>query len=292
MTWEILLQILASTARMSIPLLFAAMAGIIAERSGVINIALEGFILFGAFFAALVTLSSGSPWVGLVAAMLAGSLVATLYAILVVWLRADQIVAGTAINLLAFGSTPLIGKIAFGSGGSSPAIELADRFQYEPIILGILLVVIVHLWLHRTTSGLWLQFAGEHPEALECAGVKVRRLRTIAVIVSGATAAAGGALLSIWLSSSFARGMSAGRGFMALAAVVFGRWMPIPTALACLLFGFTDALQMRLQGATLPGMTEPLPVQVIQVLPYLATIVVLAAFVGRAYAPRALGRPA
>ena len=290
MTWEILIQLFESTVRVSVPLLFAAMAGIIAERSGVINIALEGFILFGAFLAAFATTSTLSPWFGLAFAAATGMCVAWLYAWVVIRLRANQIVAGTAINLLAFGLTPLWSKWAFGSGGSTPSLPLDARFSWEPLFLVVLLVALVALWLRQSKSGLWLQFAGEHPEALACAGKSVQSVRMNAVLISGAVAAMGGAMLSIWLASSFARGMSAGRGFMALAAVVFGRWQPIPTALACLLFGFSDALQMRLQGVTWPGSDQVVPVQLIQILPYVATIVVLATFVGRAWAPKALGK--
>jgi simple sugar transport system permease protein len=142
-----------------------------------------------------------------------------------------------------------------------------------------------------TPAGLWLRFAGQNPEALACAGVSPLRVRWAAVLTSGMLAAAGGAALSIYLSSSFARQMSAGRGFMALAALIFGRWQPVPAALACLLFGFTEALQIRLQGVRLPGMEAPVPVQFIQILPYLVTLLVLAGFVGRRGAPKALGRP-
>jgi len=275
---------------MSIPLIFAAMAGVISERSGVINIALEGFVLIGAFFAAVGAHSLGSPWAGMGLACLAGVVLASAYALFVINLRSDQIVAGTAINMLAFGAAPLLCKMFFDSASSSPAIDLANRFQVAPLFIGFVLVVAVWSWLKWTPAGLWLQFAGEHPEALECGGIRVRRVRWLAVMASGAIAAAGGATLSIYLSSSFSRGMSGGRGFMALAAMIFGRWKPIPAALACLLFGFTEAVQMQLQGMNFPGTSQPVPVQLISVIPYLATVVVLASFVGRSYAPKALGK--
>lgn len=285
-----LLNWLESALRLSTPLLLAAMAGLVCERSGVINIALEGLMLAGAFVAAAVTLASASPWLGLGGAMLAGAVLGVFYGFFVIALRADQIVTGTALNLLIFGLTPLFTKFLYGVVGASPAIPLAQRFQNEPLFLAVALVLFLHLLLRHTPLGLWLRFAGQNPAALACAGVSPLKLRWGAVMLSGMLAAAGGASLSICLSSSFTRQMSAGRGFMALAAVIFGRWQPIPAALACLLFGMTDALQIRLQGVVLPGMEEPLPVQFIQILPYVITLIVLAGMVGRRGAPQALGK--
>ncbi|MDB6020808.1 MAG: rbsC, partial [Pedosphaera sp.] len=146
------------------------------------------------------------------------------------------------------------------------------------------------LWMKHTPAGLWVSFAGEHPDALNAAGIRVNRVRWLAVLTSGALAGMGGASLSVYLSSSFSRDMTAGRGFMALAALIFGKWKPIPTALACLLFGFAEASQIRLQGVILWG-KEPIPVQFIQILPYIVTILVLAGFVGHSRAPKALGTP-
>lgn len=281
---------LESALRMSTPLLLAAMAGLIAERSGVINIALEGLMLAGAFVAAAATLTSGSPWLGLAAAMLAGALLGLFYGCFVISLRADQIVTGTALNMLVFGLTPLSAKLLYGVVGSSPAIPLTQRFHDEPMFLALAVVAMLHLVMRYTPAGLWLRFAGQNPAALACAGVNPNKVRWFALLMSGLLAAAGGASLSIYLSSSFTRQMSAGRGFMALAALIFGRWQPIPAALACLLFGATDALQMRLQGVTLPGMGDPLPVQFIQILPYVITLLVLAGMVGQGKAPKALGQ--
>jgi simple sugar transport system permease protein len=203
----------------------------------------------------------------------------------VIRLRADQIVAGTAINMLAMGLTPFLCKILYDVTGSTPAIPIGERFQSAPLYLGWVLVAACYLWMKYTPAGLWVSFAGEHPAALDAAGVRVNRVRWFAVLVSGALAGMGGATLSIFLSSSFSRNMTAGRGFMALAALIFGKWKPIPTALACLLFGFSDAVQIRLQGV------GSIPVQFIQILPYLVTILVLAGFVGRSRPPKALGSP-
>jgi general nucleoside transport system permease protein len=281
-------QLIASTLRVSTPLIFAALGGMFSERSGVINIALEGMMLIGAFAAAVGTFAAHSPWIGSACGMAAGVALAAVYALFVIRLRADQIVAGTAINMLAMGLTPFLCKILYDVTGSTPAIPIAERFQSAPLYLSWALVVACFLWMKYTPTGLWVSFAGEHPKALDAAGVRVNRVRWMAVLVSGALAGMGGASLSIFLSSSFSRDMTAGRGFMALAALIFGKWKPLPTALACLLFGFADAVQIRLQGVTVWG-DKPIPVQFIQILPYLVTILVLAGFVGRSRSPKALG---
>src|SRR6266850_1703774 len=281
-------QLLASTLRLSTPLILAAMGGMFSERAGVINIALEGLMLLGAFAAALGTLASHSPWLGSACGMAAGILLAAIYGIFVIRLRTNQIVAGTAINMLAMGLTPFLCKILYDVTGSTPAIPIAERFQSTPLYLSWVLVAMCFLWVKYTPTGLWVSFAGEHPEALDAAGIPVNRVRWAAVLVSGALAGMGGASLSIFLSSSFSRDMTAGRGFMALAALIFGKWKPLPTALACLLFGFADAVQIRLQGVAIWG-EHLIPVQFIQILPYLVTILVLAGFVGRSRPPKALG---
>ena len=290
MSFDSVMDLLASTLRVSTPLLFAALGGLVSERSGVVNIALEGMMIVGALAAAVLTHATGSPWLGWGAAAGAGMVLAAIYGLSVIRLRADQIVAGTAINLLAAGSAPFVCKVLYGATGQTPALELSQRLGEAPLILAFVCVAVVALWLRSTASGLWLRVAGEHPQALSTAGVGVVRVRWAAVLLSGVLAGWGGATLSISLSSAFSRGMTGGRGFMALAALIFGKWKPIPTAAACLLFGLADALQIRLQGVVLWG-TEPVPVQFIQILPYAVTILVLAGFVGQARAPSALGRP-
>jgi ABC-type uncharacterized transport system permease subunit len=284
------LTLLTSTLRVSTPLLLAALGGLVSERSGVINIALEGMMLVGAFAAASVALATGSAWLGAAAGALAGVALAAVYAVFVIRFRANQIVAGTAINMLALGLTPFLSKIFFASTGATPAVPIDGRFQIAPVYWAAFLTVAVWAWMRWTPSGLWVRFAGEKPEALNAAGVRVNRVRWMAVLTSGALAGLGGASLSIFLSSAFSRNMTAGRGFMALAAMIFGKWKPIPTAIACLLFAFADALQIQLQGVVLWG-TEPVPVQFIQILPYVMTILVLAGVVGQSRAPRALGLP-
>ena len=285
-----ILQLLASTLRVSTPLIFAALGGMFSERSGVINIALEGLMLIGAFGAAVGAYVTHSPWLGSAAGMSAGLLLAALYGLFVIRWRANQIVAGTAINMLALGLTPFLCKILYDVTGQTPAIPLADRFQAAPLYLSWIMVALCWLWLKYTRGGLWVSFAGEHPEALDAAGIRVNRVRWAAVLASGALAGMGGASLSVFLASSFSRNMTAGRGFIALAALIFGKWKPLPTALACLLFGFAEAVQIRLQGVSLWG-GKPIPVQFIQILPYLVTILVLAGFVGRSRPPKALGTP-
>ncbi len=225
----------------------------------------------------------------MLAAAGAGLIFAVLYGLCVIRLRANQIVTGMAINMLAFGLTPFMCKVLYDATGSTPQIPAADRFKIAPVYLAWLLVLACFLWLKLLQrQGLWLSFAGEHPEALASAGVRVNRVRWSAVLLSGAFAGAGGATLSIFLSSSFSRNMTAGRGFIALAALIFGKWKPIPTAAACLLFGFAEAAQIRLQGVKLWN-DVVIPTQFIQILPYLLTICVLAGFIGRSRAPKALG---
>ena len=280
--------LLTSTLRVSTPLIFAALGGMFCERAGVINIALEGMMLLGAFGAAVGTLKLHSVWLGLLCGMGAGTAVAALYGLLVIRLRANQIVAGTGINMLAFGLTPCLCKAVYDVTGSTPGIPLGERFQSAPIYLSWLLVALCWVFMRRTAPGLWVAFAGEHPAALESAGIRVNRVRWAAVLASGALAGLGGVSLSVFLSSSFSRNMTAGRGFMALAALIFGKWRPVQAALACLLFGFAEAAQIRLQNALLWG-DKPLPGQFIQVLPYVVTVLVLAGFVGHSRPPKALG---
>ena len=276
--------VLTSTLRLSTPLIFAALGGLWSERSGVINIALEGFMLTGAFAAAVGTYVTHSPCLGAGFGAAAGAILAALYGFCVIRLRANQVIAGMAINLLALGLTPFMCKLLYDVTGSTPAIPIEERFHSAPLFLCWVAVLVSWFLFQYTPLGLWVGFAGEHPEALDAAGVRVNRIRWAAVLLSGALAGLGGASLSVYLSSSFSRNMTAGRGFMALAALIFGKWKPCSAALACLLFGFCEAVQIRLQGHS-----GAVPVQFIQILPYVVTILVLAGFVGRSRAPRALG---
>ena len=283
-------QIITSTFRVSTPLVFAALGGMMSERAGVINIALEGMMLLGAFGGSVVALTLHSPLYGALGAIVFSVVLATVYGFFAIELRANQIVAGTAINMLAAGLTPFLSKILYESSTSTPSLPLELRFQSSPVWVAWGLVFLSWFWMKYTPSGLWVRFAGENPEALDSAGVRVKQVRWAAVLLSGLLAGLGGGSLSIFLSSSFSRNMTAGRGFMALAALIFGKWKPIPTAAACLLFGFFDTLQIRLQGVVLWG-DRPVPVQFIQILPYIVTIFVLAGGVGQSKAPKALGLP-
>lgn len=277
-----------ATLRLATPLIFASMGGMMSERSGVVNVALESFMLVGAFTGSVVAVYSSSAWFGWGAALIAGLLIGALYALFVIELGADQIVTGMAFNLLVMGVIPFATKILFSSTGSTPPLPAEFRFNYEPLIFAFVLVAALTFWLKKSRSGLWLLFSGENPEALISAGVSVRKVRWAAVSLSGAFAAWGGASLSLFLASSYSPMMSGGRGFMALAALIFGKWKPLPAFFACLLFAFADAVQIRLQGVQIGGTT--VPVQFIQILPYIVTIVALAGFIGASRPPKALGR--
>ena len=280
-----LIPFLMSTLRVAVPLIFAAYGGLLSERSGIIQIALEGFMLMGALSAAIVTHYTGSPWFGVLAAALTGVLFAGLKGFFVLSLKVDQIIAGTAINLLAFGVAPFVTKVLFDSSGSTPSLPLESRFSVAPIYFAGALTIGISFWYYKTRSGLAVQFAGEAPQALEVAGTSVLKTRWLALLSCGALAAVGGSTLSVYLSSAYSPNMTGGRGFIALAALIFGRWKPLPTLLACLFFGFTDALQIRLQGVS-----SAVPVQFVQILPYLFTVIALAGFFGQSRPPKALGQ--
>lgn len=296
--------LIASTLRLSTPLIFAALGGLWSERAGVINIALEGMMLAGAFSAAAVTALTGNAWVGVGAALLAGLMVAWIHASATITWRADQVVSGTAINLLLLGIPALLSGAIFGSTGATPQLPkdqvlpdliffdpqsspiLASVFNQKPLVyLAFLLLVGTAYLLTRTSFGLRLRAVGENPEAADTAGVSVKRIRYAGVLLSGGLAALGGAYLSIGQNSLFTRNMTAGRGFIALAALIFGKWSPGGAVLACLLFGLAEAVAIRMEG------TVDLPTQFVQMIPYLLTIVALAGLIRRATPPRALGVP-
>jgi general nucleoside transport system permease protein len=285
MSWAIVGFLLLSTVRMATPLLLAALGGLYAERSGVMNIGLEGLMLAGAFSAAAVTYATHQPWLGLLAAVAAGTAVALVYAVAAIELGADQVVAGMAINILFLGLPPLLSGALFASTGATPPLPRAALLPRAPVGIAFALVPVTAWVLRRTRFGLHLRAAGENPEAAATAGLSVVRIRYAAVLLSGALAALGGAYLSIGQSSLFVRNMTAGRGFIALAALIFGRWRPLPTLGACLLFGLAEAVSIQMQGVA------RVPVQFVQMIPYLATLVVLAGLIGRSRPPRALGRP-
>ena len=280
------LSIFYSTVRMATPLLLAALGGLFSERSGVINIALEGLMLAGAFTSAVVTYYAGNPWIGLVAGIGAGIFISVIHAVACIQFDSDQVVTGTAINILMFGIPTLLSGALFGTTGSTPQIPRVNLLPSAPVVIAFGLVPLVWYVLYRTPFGLRLRAAGENPEATDTAGVSVSRIRYSGVLLSGALAAIGGAYLSIGQSSLFTRNMTAGRGFIALAALIFGKWRPVQTMLACLLFGFAEAVAIQMQGV-IPHVR----VEYIQIIPYVLTMIVLAGFIGASRAPRALGRP-
>ena len=285
------ISLISSTIRLSTPLILAALGGLYAERAGVINIALEGLMLAGAFTAAAVTYGTGSPWIGLLAGIVAGLAIASIHAIASIRYRADQVVTGTAINILMLGIPGFLSGALFLSSGSTPQIPKEHLIPWTPIVMAFAAVPITWYVLYRTPFGLRLRAVGENPEAADAAGIRVARVRYTGVLLSGVLAAIGGAYLSIGQSSLFTRNMTSGRGFIALAALIFGKWRPVQTMAACLFFGLTEAITIRMQGVVKLPSGEDIPVQFIQMVPYVLTIVVLAGFIGHSRPPRALGRP-
>ena len=290
----IVIAFLAQTLRIAIPYLFAAAGGVMSERAGLIALTLEGYMLGGAFGAAIGTHFSGSPIVGVLCGLLAGALLALLYAVSALRFRGNQVVAGVAINLLVFGLTAFFLRMLFDSSSNSPRIEQGfggatggggfASLATNPLVwLGVLALVGVGWLLSRTAFGLRVRAVGEHPEAAASVGVPVARTRYVAVMLSGMLAALGGAYLALD-QHQFTDGMTAGRGFIALAATIFGRWAPKRVAIACLLFAAAETLQIQLQG------TQLIPSQFVEMIPYVLTIVALAGVVGRAVPPAALGR--
>src|ERR1700754_515696 len=296
------LALVFSPIRLAAPLVLAALGGLFSERSGVINIALEGKMLAGAFTAAAVTyaadtkfgLGNASPWVGLLAGIMAGLFIAAIYAVTCIKFKADQVVSGAAINILMLGIPGFLSGAFFLSSGSTPQIPKDHLLPQSPLVIAIaILVLVAVIWyvLYKTPFGLRLRSVGEKPETADAAGVSVSNLRYSGVLLAGILAGAGGAYLSIGQSSLFTRNMTAGRGFIALAALIFGKWRPVQTLLACLLFGFTEAVSIQMQGVFKLPSGEDIPVQFIQMVPYVLTIVVLAGFIGSSRPPRALGIP-
>jgi simple sugar transport system permease protein len=296
LTPTFILILIFSTIRTATPLLFAALGGLFSERAGVINIALEGLMLAGAFTAAVVTYEVQNPYVGFFCGIVAGGALALVYAVAVIKFEADQVVSGFAITLLMIGLPAVISAAMYDSAGSTEQIakeyllpDIGNRLNVASI-LALLLVPVAWYVVYKTPFGLRLRAAGENPAAADAAGVNVIRLRYLAVLLSGVLAGAGGAYLSIGQSSLFTKAMTAGRGYIALAALILAKWKPVQVLFACLFFGFTEALAVQLQGRKVFG-EEEIPVQFIQMIPYVLTIIVLAGFIGLSRAPKALGIP-
>jgi simple sugar transport system permease protein len=303
--------LLGSTLRVATPLLLCALAGLLSERSGVIDIGLEGKMLFAAFAAGAAGAVWGSTALAIAAACGVAVALSWLHGLACVSHRGDQVVSGVAINLVAAGLTVVLGIAWFQQGGQTP--PLADAVRLRPLwpgagaalgpVLGegllghdalvyVALALVPAAWwgLYRTRFGLRLRAVGEKAQMVDAAGVSVPRLRYAALTLNGALCGLAGAGLVLAQNASFVPQMTAGRGFMALAAMIFGKWHPVGALWACLLFGFLDAVAIRLQGVVLPGIGE-VPVPAIQAVPYVLTVVLLAGFIGRAVAPAELGRP-
>ncbi len=312
--------LVASTLRVSVPLILCALAGVLCERAGVIDLGLEGKMLMTAFAAASVGVVSGSVLLALAAALAVGVALSMLHGYACVSHRGDQVVLGMAITMTAAGLTVVLGIAWFNQGGQTPPLTDAVRldrwfvgagdvvaqlplvgralqlafFGHNGMVYATLLLVGGVWWLlYRTRFGLRLRAAGENPNMVDAAGVSVKALRYQALALNGVLCSLAGSYLVLAQNPSFIPNMTAGRGYMALAALIFGKWHPVGALWACLLFGFLDAVSIRLQGTMLPvflGGGE-VPVQAIQALPYVLTVVLLAGFIGRAVAPKALGRP-
>ena len=316
MDFATLIQILDSTLRLATPLLFACLAGLFSERAGIFDIGLEGKMLAAAFFAAAAAAVTGSAWIGLVAGVAASLVLSAIHGVASITFRGNQLISGVAINFLAAGITVLIGQYWFALGGRTPQLEGAARFApidlplaatlaplpvigplYSDVLsghtvlvyLGLLAVPATWYVLFRTRFGLRLRAVGENPGAVDTAGVSVTRLRYAAVAICGALCGLAGSYLSTGLAAGFVKDMSAGRGFIALAALIFAKWRPWYALGACLLFGLLEALGNRFQSLQVGGVA--VPTQFMQALPYILTVIILAGFVGKAIPPRAGGEP-
>ena len=317
-TYTLIILLLAATIRVATPLLLAAIAGLFSERAGVIDLGLEGKMLGAAFAAAAVSATTGSVWFGLGAGIATAVFLALLIGFACITHKGNQVVAGMAVTIMVAGLGPTLGLAWFGLGGQTPQLDGAgQRFTgivlpgaaaakeapfpgllYSELLSGQNLIVYLaaalvplSAWIfYRTRFGLRLRAVGENPHAVDTAGISVNGLRYRAVVISGVLCGVAGTYLSTAASSGFVRDMTAGKGYLALAALIFGKWKPVPTLCACLLFAFADALATRLQGVALP-VVGVIPVQFILALPYVLTVLLLAGFVGKAVAPRAIGVP-
>jgi simple sugar transport system permease protein len=282
---------LAQTLRIAMPYLFASAGGVVSERAGMIALTLEGYMLTAAFCAALGSYFGGGSWIGVGAGVAGGVAIALLYGLCCIRYRANQVVVGIAINLLAIGITRFFLRLTFDSSSNSPRVtgftETGTGFgalARNPLVwLGVLALPAAGWLLYRTAFGLRVRAVGEHPEAALSVGIPVQRVRWLSVALSGALAGLGGAYLALD-QHQFTDGMTAGRGFIALAATIFGRWDPPRVAIACVLFAAAETLQIQLQGAQL------VPSQFVEMIPYLLTIIALAGVVARAVPPAALGK--
>jgi general nucleoside transport system permease protein len=299
------IDLLHSTIRLSTPITLAAIGATVCERAGIVNIAMEGLMLVGAFAATFFAYITANPWIGLLAGVLAGGLFSLIHAYATVTLHMDHVVSGAVLNILALGLTNYLLILAFGHAGTSEpvpvsladyqfAIPLLSRipvvgpvlFHQRPIVyISFVLIIFFTLFLYRGKKGLHIRASGEHPLALETIGVSVYKIRYLAVIISGLTSGLGGAFLAIENSNVFTQGMTGGRGFIALAANISGGWNPIGSFLASLFFGFAEALQYRMQAVQLIN----LPPEIFVMFPYIATVIAVAGLVRKSRPPKAVG---
>ncbi|MEO9529617.1 ABC transporter permease [Roseibium sp.] len=315
--FESLILILDSTVRLSTPLLLACLAGLYSERAGVVDIGLEGKMLGAAFGAGAVAYITANAWLGLLAGITVSVALGLLHGFASITNRGNQIVSGVAINFLAAGLTALLGQTWFRQGGRTPALPEGGRFTeivwpfaagirevpvigpiyaellsaHNILVYAAFLAVPLTWWvLFRTRFGLRLRAVGENPAAVDTAGISVTWLRYRAVIACGILCGFAGSYLSIAQGAGFGVNMTAGKGFIALAALIFAKWRPMAAMFTCLLFGFLDAVAIRMQGQEVPGIGE-IPVQFFQALPYILTVILLAGFIGKAIPPKAAGVP-
>ena len=291
-----ILPTLAGTLRVATPLILCAMGGLFSERSGIIDVGLEGKMLAAAFASAAIAAWTGSPWEALAGAIAVSCAMAGLHGFATITHRGNQVVSGVAINILASGLTVVFGIAWFQAGGQTPA--LPDSARFMPLLGGFSLLTFVALavvaltwWtVGRTRFGLRLRAVGDAPAAIDAAGISVTWLRYRALLICGVFTGIAGTYLAISQNANFSRDMSAGQGYIALAALIFGKWKPLPAFGACLAFGLLDAVAIRLQGVSVAGIGE-VPVQFIQALPYVLTVILLAGLIGKAVAPKAIGVP-
>jgi simple sugar transport system permease protein len=314
---DTIVQLLDLTVRSAVPLLLACLAGLYSERSGIVDIGLEGKMLGGAFAAGAIAAMTGNAWLGALAGIVVAVMLSLVHGFASITNRGNQIVSGVAINFIAAGLAALLGQSFFNMGGRTPQLMPEGRFNpitlpfadavrdvpvfgpiYAELISGhnllaylAFIMVPVTWWvLFRTRFGLRLRAVGENPAAVDTAGISVSWARYRAVIICGVLCGLAGAYLSIGVSAGFVKDMTAGRGFIALAALIFAKWRPVAAMWACLLFGFLGAIEIRYQGVALP-LIGVVPVQLMQALPYILTVVLLAGFIGKAIPPKAGGIP-
>jgi len=284
---SIIISLILATIRQAAPILITAIGGMFSEVTGVVNIGLEGMMLMGAFTAAVGSYYTGNPYLGILSGMLAGGLMALIHGVLSIKYKGDQTVSGVAINLFASGFTVFMLRVLFNQAGNTPAVPKAPAIAGMSVIVILIYILAIasHFFLYRTVTGLRMRTVGEHPLAADTVGINVYKIRYFGVIMSGMLAGLGGAYLSLGALSQFTKDMSAGRGFIALAALVFGKWTPKGVIFASLLFGFADALQTLMQQYV-----RIIPPQFIQMFPYILTIGALAGVIGKAVAPAASGK--